>query len=182
MSILKSLRVYLAGPVENSANPYKWRQDITVFLKKMGVIVYDPLVKPEWFPQNCHNDPASYKSIINDEQSTQQQVGDVFSAANYLRKACLKMVTSSDFVICYLPKTFTAGTFEEIYEAGRLNKPVLFCMPDGIITTWVLPIFSDQSNFKNTYFKSWYDMEKYLTLIDCGGVAVDKLMWLPSFY
>lgn len=186
--MISGLRAYLAGPVENSDDAVSWRLDMSNFLRQLGVVVYDPLIKPDWFPENCKIDPKAYKNVINSVEPSASAIIDTFEATSFLRKACLKMVSSCDFVICYMPKMFTAGTFEEIYLAGNLDKPVLFCMPDGIVSTWVLPIFADEYNYNNVYFKSWADLKSYLAriflvMVDSEDFGVfNKLKWFPAFY
>ncbi|MEM3116957.1 MAG: hypothetical protein QW136_00955 [Nitrososphaerales archaeon] len=109
-------------------------------------------------------------------------IADVFFANIEMRKLCLNMVASSDWVLCYLPIRFTAGTFEEIYLAANINKPVFFVVPDGMPSTWVLPIFATANDMDNVFFRSWDDFWKFIYRFDAGEIEYDPMKWLPLSY
>jgi nucleoside 2-deoxyribosyltransferase len=182
MMKLSGTRVYLAGAVEhNFDNAVSWRDSITAKLKQYNITVYNPLVKPQWLPQNCKVDPALYKAVLSG-QSTDMTKEEVFQATSDVRRLCLRMVTSADFVICYMPKVFTCGTFEEIYLAASLEKPVLFCMPDGMISTWLLPVFANAKNMNDVYFYNWDSLLDHIDKLNNGQARIDAYKWLSSNY
>lgn len=181
MNLLRNTRVYLAGAVEHDLNATSWRDLATARLRRMGVYVYDPLVKPSWLDPICKGDPQAYRKVLNGT-SSQLTKAEVFFANEELRRICLSMVASADWIICYLPIKFTAGTFEEIYLAGNIGKPVLFITPDGIPSTWVPPIFTTSSKMDETFFPTWDAFWEHLSAFDAGKVDYDKFKWLPISY
>ena len=47
MNRLKNQRVYLAGAMDRVADRgATWRDNITPFLQKMGIVVFNPITKP----------------------------------------------------------------------------------------------------------------------------------------
>lgn len=182
MNKLSGTSVYLAGAVEhNFDNALSWRDNLTDKLKQYNVTVYNPLVKPSWLPDNCKVDPALYKAVLSGKSDTMSK-DEVFQATADMRRLCLRMVTSADWLICYMPKIFTCGTFEEIYLAASLEKPVLFCMPDGMLSTWLLPIFANSKNMDDVYFYNWDSLLNYIDKLDKGQVQIDQYKWFSSNY
>ena len=181
MSLLKNKRVYLAGPVEQDPGAKGWRERVTEHLKRYDIFVYDPLVKPDWIPEICRAKPSSYLPVLRGD-STEYPKSDIFMANTILRDLCLRSVTAADFVICYHPKKWTSGTWEEIYLAGQQNKPVLLCIPDGLQSTWTPAVFSTAESMSQNFFYSWEEMFMFLRQLDAGEVEVDRIKWLPLFY
>jgi len=182
MNKLADTSVYLAGPVEHSfSTALSWREKITEQLKQYNVMVYNPLIKPVWLPSNCKVDPTIYKDVLAGK-SSEMSKQEVFKATADMRRLCLRMVSSADWIICYLPKIFTCGTFEEIYLAASLEKPVLFCMPDGMVSTWLLPIFANADNMDDVYFYNWESLMSHVDKLDKGLVDIDKYKWFSSNY
>lgn len=180
-NLLANTRVYLAGAVEHDKGAKSWREQITERLKPWSVQVYDPLVKPLWLPEICKKDPAIYRPALagNSTELTKQQVYD----ANVdVRKLCLAHVAAADWIICYMPIKYTAGTFEEIYLAQQLNKPVFFMVPDGIPSTWMLPMFTTPDQQDRVFFKDWDSMFGYLENINNGELNIDPYKWVSIMY
>lgn len=178
---LAGTRVYLAGPVEHDPGAVSWRQKITDRLTPFGVTVYDPLVKPTWLDPICKLNPQLYRQALSGK-SNELTVAQVHEANIMMRRLCMKFVTSCDWIICYHPKTFTVGTFEEIFKAAELDKPVLFCAPDGILSTWALPVFSTPETQDKVWFNSWDSMFEYLTRLHNGDEKADNIKWMPVTY
>jgi nucleoside 2-deoxyribosyltransferase len=181
MNLLKNTRVYLAGPVEHDPSAGSWRERITKQLTKYDVFIFDPLVKPSWLDPLCKNNPQLYIPSLKGESNAMSK-DDVYVANVELRRLCLRSVTAADWIICYLPKKWTTGTFEEIYLAGRQDKPVLFCTPDGIPSSWMPPIFSTSETTNDTFFPNWDALLEYVDKLNEGTVEVDPIKWLPIFY
>lgn len=181
-NLLQGTRVYLAGVVEaDPVGAVSWRQQITEKLTPYNVQVYNPLVKPDWLPEYSRVDVRLYKDVLAGK-SDEMSLPTVFDANAAIRRICLRMVSSCDWVICHMPKTFTAGTFEELYLAAQLEKPVLFHLPDGIPPTWVLPIFANADNMNDTYFKSWDGLFNHIEKLNDGTAPMDPYKWLPVCY
>jgi hypothetical protein len=181
-NLLAGTRAYLAGAVEHDKGAKSWREQITERLKPYAVQVYDPLVKPSWLPEICKKDPSLYRPALmggHDEILSKQ---DVYDANVDVRKLCLAHVAAADWIICYMPIKYTAGTFEEIYLAQKLNKPVFFMIPDGIPSTWMLPMFCTPETQDRVFFKDWDSMFKYIDQIDSGTVEIDPYQWVSIMY
>jgi nucleoside 2-deoxyribosyltransferase len=180
-NLLGGTRVYLAGPVEHDDHAKDWRTQITSSLLKYNVKVYDPLVKPSWLSDISKVDPKLYRKSLNGEP-VGITINDVFDANKELRQVCLKMVSSADWIICWMPIKYTAGTFEEIYLAADIDKPVLFCMPDGIASTWVLQRFSTPQDMDHVFFRTWDQLIGHVDKLDNGSIKMDPLKWFSVCY
>lgn len=181
MNLLAGTRVYLAGPVEHDPGAVSWRQQITERLKQFNVVVYDPLVKPTWLDPICKLNPQLYRQALSGK-TAELSVAQVHEANVMMRRLCMKFVTSCDWIICYHPKTFTVGTFEEIFKAAELDKPVLFCAPDGILSTWALPVFSTPTTQSKVWFENWDKMFEHLSRLAVGEEVMDPVKWMPVTY
>ena len=183
-NLLQGTRVYLAGVVEaDPVGAVSWRQDITERLSKYDTQIYNPLVKPDWLPEYSRVDVQVYKDVLAGRQpKVEMDLPTVFEANLAVRRICLRMVSSCDWIICHMPKTFTAGTFEELYLAAQLEKPVLFHLPDGVPPTWVLPIFANANTMKETYFKTWDTLFEHIDKLNDGTMPMDPYKWLSVCY
>ena len=139
--LLQDARVYLSGPMDFVASRRKekaagWRTRIGQFLKKMGVIVFDPWNKPE--VRGLHEYGHEGETTTDQRRNWTWQRGPRGAS---LRSAMaesfwpalhvdLRMVDTSDFVICYCPtNVYSVGTPHEIIVARQQRKPVLFVSP-----------------------------------------------------
>ena len=191
MNLLKDTRCYLAGPVEQveADEAISWRKEMASFLSKIGVKAYDPLIKPPWLPPACHVDPKAYIPILEKTQEptiyTDGMGSDVLitpevsiEANHYMRMVDLRIVHAVDWILCFLPKKFTSGTFEEVYEGLRVGKPVLFCCPDGIVSTWLLAAVTRGTNHSEYFFSNWDLLKKHVLEINRGQVLLDPVKWI----
>lgn len=177
MGFLQDSRCYLAGPVEHDKTCEGWRITIANQLKEMGVVTYDPLVKPSWFSEVSRMDPSIYLKIINGGSSPNLGVSDVFNALIEMREACLRIVSVVDWVICYHPKKFTVGTIDEVLETHRFGKPVFYCGPDGVLSTWLMVVASEADTYDRVFFKDWESLLEHVRRIDSGEAAIDPHQW-----
>ena len=178
MNTLQNTRCYLAGPVEHDESATSWRLEVAEFLSGLNVKVYDPLQKPPWLDQLCHLDPQLYRKAL-DGETTELTPEDVIKANHMMRVVDLRIVHAVDWLICYLPIRFTSGTFEEVYEALRVGKPVFFCCPDGIPSTWLLAAaVKPEDEIKEYFFQDWDSMKNHIQLIHRGQVPLDPVKWI----
>jgi hypothetical protein len=140
-NLLDGSRVYLSGPMDFVASradeqKFGWRNRVSEFLKRLGVTVFDPWSKPEV--------RGFYEYGLESEKSTEGRnrwsYGPGKKGAE-ARASCsgtfwptlhidLRMVDTSDFVICYCPTNiYSVGTPHEIILARQQRKPVLFVSP-----------------------------------------------------
>lgn len=178
MDLLKDSRVYLAGAVDNDENRQTWRDDISIFLKKLGVHVYDPLVKPKWLSKSTKVDPSNYFKAFDDGSN----IDEVFKSMDEIRTICLAHVAASDFIICHMPMIFTVGTISELERAVQMNKPVLFHCPEKMPpSTWALQHATSET-FKQHFFKDWNSLKTHLRCVNSGIVKLDPMKWIHIAY
>lgn len=191
MNLLKDTTVYLAGPVEFDENHRSWRDEITEFLNKIGVKVYDPLVKPDClYPPITQENPSGYldnfrKWYNSDKPLELSNSLKIFNALKYVRKICLRLVRASDWTIFYLPKKFSVGTYEELTEAVRLDKPILVFCEDGQMYTssWALSMIpNDVGETHEIFNENIEDLKLSISSIDEGRTKIDPLKWIFISY
>jgi hypothetical protein len=115
---------------------FGWRNRVSEFLKRLGVTVFDPWFKPEV--------RGFYEYGLESEKSTEGRNRWSYAPGKKgaeARASCsgtywptlhidLRMVDTSDFVICYCPTNiYSVGTPHEIILARQQRKPVLFVSP-----------------------------------------------------
>jgi len=186
MGLLKNCRIYLAGPVELSEDNFSWRESIKVKLSKFKSIVWDPLVKPEWFISECgtltaeeqrsgllwlnklhrNKHSSNFSRIcINSKKALNQN--------KIARETCLRLVSCSDIIICYVNGP-TVGTFEELCKANDEGKPILFLYSDEQIDScWRMAQFDTAK-----HFFSQDKLIEYLEDINKDLTEVDNKQWI----
>lgn len=201
MGLLRGSSVYLVGPVDHSADPHKWRRDITnELLLPLGVKVYDPLVKPSWFTEKYDTDISHLKdykkwlSLIKTryimttdtaaDRAVEAHSQSVWNNLDAVHRLCLRMANDCNFMIVHLPKEFTAGSFQEIEIAARAGKPILFHLPDGMDSSTWLPvqIYDNLKDYAQNCFTHWHELYDKIKLIDQGDASVDNLRWIFLSY
>lgn len=139
--LLQDARVYLSGPMDFVASRAEekangWRTRVSQFLRAMGVVVFDPWDKPD--VRGLH-EYGKEGEATTDARATwtfeqtlegaarRSDVAESFWPALHID---LRMVDTSDFVICYCPtNVYSVGTPHEIVVARQQRKPVLFVSP-----------------------------------------------------
>lgn len=193
MGLLKNSSVYLIGSVDHHKDPGKWRKDITKdLLHPLGIKVYDPLIKPDWFNQEYPLDvgpshdfvlfkEALYAGCGGWTKETKEQIEKRMWA---VRDLCLRMAHDANFIIASLPKKFTVGTMEELGVAAAAKKPILIYLPDGPATsTWLPPqIGKSIQSFKDCTFSTMDELYNKIRKIDSGEAKVDNLEWMFLSY
>jgi len=139
--LLQGARVYLSGPMDFVASRSEekasgWRTRIGQFLKKMGATVFDPWNKPG--VRGLHEYGHEGETTTDRRRTWTWQRGpqgagrrskmaESFWPALHVD---LRMVDTSDFVVCYCPtNVYSVGTPHEIVLARQQRKPVLFVSP-----------------------------------------------------
>jgi len=181
MGLLQGSRVYLAGPVERADDNVTWRKAIRPILGHMGITVWDPLIKPNWFIQKCGCELTSEeqrKDLKLFEEKSRKVIsngGDVVKAymrSTVARDTCLRLVSSCDFIICYVGGP-TIGTFEELNLANNQGKPIIFLYSDGLDSCWRYVQFDEA-----IHRYSINEVIEYLNRIDAGTEKVDNKQWI----
>jgi len=139
--LLRDARVYLSGPMDFVASravekATGWRTRIGQFLRELGVTVFDPWEKPEVRGLHEYGREGEGTTDIRAGWTYEQgekgaaarsQIAESFWPALHID---LRMVDTSDFIICYCPTNiYSVGTPHEIILARQERKPVLFVSP-----------------------------------------------------
>jgi hypothetical protein len=113
-----------------------WRTRVGGFLRQMGVIIFDPWEKPEVRGLHEYGVEGEKTTSIRDQWTYEKSdagadkraaVGEAFWPALHID---LRMVDTSDFIVCYCPTNiYSVGTPNEIILARSEFKPVLFVSP-----------------------------------------------------
>lgn len=160
MNRLKNQRVYLAGAIDRAKDRGKgWREEISPFLKELGVIVFNPIIKPSEIgleDQDTHNLKAKMKK--------QQRYEELSNMMKVIRSVDLRLVDISDFMIVNLDlDVHPCGTLEEIFWANRQKKPIIVHMVQGKQNApdWLFGVIPHQM-----IFSDWMDIYAYLEHIN----------------
>jgi len=160
MNRLKNQRVYLAGAIDRAKDRGRgWREEISPFLKKLGVIVFNPILKPSEIgleDQDTHNLKAKLKK--------QQRYEELSNMMKVIRSVDLRLVDISDFMIVNLDlDVHPCGTLEEIFWANRQKKPIIVHMVQGKQNApdWLFGVIPHQM-----IFSDWMDIYAYLEHIN----------------
>lgn len=178
MGKLHGTSVYLAGAVEmvGDENATTWRNEITPILTSMGIEVWDPMIKPQWFPQITGAEQASMKyTLISDSE---HEASKADHTNKLIRAACLSLAGQADFIICNMPRQFTAGTFEEIYLANQTGKPILFMSDYPFASMWLHSAFTNNNDWRDVFFPGIHSLMNYISKVDNGTVEIDPIKWI----
>lgn len=160
MNRLKYNRCYLAGPMDRVADGgVGWRQDITPFLRRLGIQIFDPTDKPI----DIGTEDAEHRKLIN-QWKIDGRYDDVTGWVKTIRAIDLRMVDLSDFIIAHVDiDVHMCGTFEEIFWANRLKRPILIHCQQGVsnIPSWLFGVLPHQF-----FFGSWKELKNYISHIN----------------
>ena len=140
-NLLRDARVYLSGPMDFVADreaerKFGWRNRVGEFLRRLGVTVFDPWVKPEirgvqGYGREDEKDSVARAGWTFEDTKAgaarRAKCADAFWPALHTD---LRMVDTSDFVVAHCPtNVYSVGTPHEIILARQQRKPVLFVTP-----------------------------------------------------
>lgn len=160
---LNRSRVYLSGAMENDRTRGKtWRQEITEFLKTLGIIVLDPTDKAVIGGEVPSEDIDKAKGFR--ERGEYDQLAKM---AKEIRATDLRMCDICDFAIVYLDNDInTCGTWEELFWLNRMKKPCLIYIKQGLQK---LPLWLFGAIPFEHLFESWYAMKNHLYGVNQRG-------------
>jgi len=172
MNKLSSMRVYLCGPMDRVKDGGRgWRDMLTPKLQEMKVVVLDPCNKPL--------DGAYEGPELRERHTTLLAQHDFETVANevkVLRRTDLRMVDIADFLIVHLNNNVqTCGTYEELFWANRMKKPVLVMCEQGKLNVprWLFGVLPHQHIFNN-----WQELIQYLHDVDEGRRTESYNRWV----
>jgi hypothetical protein len=161
-------RGYLCGAMDRVTDGgIGWRQDLIQSLKALNILWLDPTRKPiDIGVEDLENRALRHKA---------KRAGDfefVRTQMKQIRPVDLRMVDICDFVVVNLDLSVHAcGTYEELFWANRMKKPVLIRIEQGVEHTpdWLFGTFPFEM-----IFSSWDEVKKYLRHIAHDPV-IDRL-------
>lgn len=183
MGILSGTKTYLCGPIEfDVENRLSWRAKMHQFLERLGVRVYDPLNKADWYPPLTKDNPSIYLDALKGNRtdiSTEQS----FEAMKFIVDVDLRYIHDCEWLICYLPKgVFTVGTIEELVVAAAAGKPIFVFGPDKFPSSWIVPKLAKHDDHHEVFFDSIEKLQEHIAAIDNGSVPLDPLKWIFLSY
>jgi len=104
-----------------------------------------------------------------------KRLKDVHDMGKHIRQEDLRIIDIVDFVIAYVdPKISSCGTWEELFWANRMKKPIFAIIEGGIEyapywLVWTLPY--------NYFYDSVDSVLQMLKLIDSGSIPIDNDRW-----
>jgi nucleoside 2-deoxyribosyltransferase len=157
---LRYQRVYLAGAMDRvSDRGTTWRDELTPFLEKMGLYVFNPLNKPIDIGAE-DEETHKYKKLLKQEK----KYDELSSIMKTIRSVDLRLVDISDFLIVNLDiDTHPCGTYEEIFWANRQKKPIIIHMVQGKQSApdWIFGTVPHEMIFSN-----WNEVREYIIHIN----------------
>ena len=153
---LQNLRVYLAGAMDRVPDRgATWRENITPFLKELDVVVWNPITKPINVGLEDND-----THILKTKLKSQKRYDELSSLMKPIRAVDLGMVDRSDFLIVNLDlDVHPCGTYEELFWANRLKRPILVHMEQGKQNApdWLFGTIPHQM-----IFSTWDELKDYL--------------------
>lgn len=153
------------------ADGSKWREDMTAFLRKMNITVFDPYKKP--FINAPKEDAETVRRLHQLMESGDYD--EVSAHFKQVRAFDLSMVDRSDFIICYInPKIPTVGTIEELVTGIRMKRATFVVVEGGKTKTplWIMGMVPHKY-----IYNSFDEVKEMLTNIDTGVKSIDSDRW-----
>ena len=160
MNRLKNQRAYLAGAMDRVKDRgATWRDNITPFLEQLGVVVFNPILKPTNIGLEDND-----SHIIKTKLKAQARYDELSQMMKTIRAVDLRLVDMSDFLIVNLDLDIhPCGTYEEVFWANRSKRPILIHSVQGKSNApdWLFGTIPHQM-----IFSSWDDLKNYLLHIN----------------
>jgi len=178
MNRLKGLAGYLSGSIDFSKDMgWQWRNQMTPFLEKMEVRVFNPL-KHSFYGTQDLDDKKRPRMAKLLKEAKFEELRKEMKDLNHWDLRCVDL--SSFLIVNYDINTFTCGTHEEIFKANTQVKPVLLMIGKNHskkMPKWIYGRFPPEH-----MFESWAAMKKYLKDIDSNPdykfTVADLKRWL----
>ena len=160
MNRLKNQRCYLAGAIDRVDDRGKgWRNEITPFLKSIGITIFNPIIKPAELGLEDDDTHA-----IKQKFKSSKRYDELSSMMKVIRSVDLRLVDISDFLIVNLDLDIhPCGTYEEIFWANRQKKPIIIHMVQGKdhAPDWLFGTIPHQM-----IYSDWNEIHEYLKYVN----------------
>ena len=172
MKTLEGTRIYLVGAIESADDSgVGWREKVTNEFESMGIKTLNPCDKP--FIKDVDE-----TDTFQDDMKALRNAGDWNELARRMKEIRiydLKLVDISDAIFVYLDADLkTCGSWEEIFTANRMKKPVFFIYKQGkeAIPTWMYGVLPHKY-----FYSSIDDALQTLRDINDGKLTIDSERW-----
>lgn len=151
----KTPKIYLAGSIEKSEDPFTWRNEMEEFLSKYHTEVYNPCKEEKYKLKGlkCGRLPKDMTSWHQLKSSPEPHLRRRFMKyMKIIRETDLEAVGSSDFIIVRWDAATQqgAGTLHEIIHSAALDIPVYVVAEHEFPAwAWALVYESDGAVFKD---------------------------------
>lgn len=171
MNRLTNQRVYLAGAMDRVVDRGStWRENITPFLNKLGITVFNPMKKPCVEGKEDH-----VVHLYKIQLKKTAQYDELSKIMKTIRCVDLRLVDISDFLIVNLDiDVHPCGTYEEIFLANRSKKPVVIHMEQGKNNApdWLFGTIPHEM-----IFSTWDQLKNYLMHIHTSNHIESYNRW-----
>lgn len=174
MGQLDGLKIFLSGGIDRVKDDgIGWRKDFRSKCSDLPFVILDPTDKPAQVGgQETGLEKHRLNKLMDDR--------DWASAAEWSREVRhidLRMVDRSDLYIIMIDiETHLCGTYNELFEAERQQKPLFGIMSEGYtkwdIPRWLISIFREDE-----VFNSVQECVDHLRKIHNGELEMDE-RWL----
>jgi hypothetical protein len=167
---LYKTKAYLVGAIQYT-NGRAWRDEIIEKLNPLGIVCYNPYHKP--FVKDIDESEhlqADLQSLLKGEK-----FDEVAKRVKVIRCYDLALVDKADFIIAYIdPKIFTVGSWEEIFWANRIKRPIFLIIEGGkqACPLWIYGTIPHKYIYNNLD-----EVVNILTKIDSGEKEIDSDRW-----
>jgi hypothetical protein len=151
-------------------NGVGWRQAVREELNDLGVIWLDPTRKPT---NEAIEDIENRQARAHEKQTGHFDV--VSTMMSPIRKVDLRLVDIADFVLVHLDlDIYSVGTYNELFEADRQNKPIIIHMEQGKqrLPDWLFATVPHQM-----VFSTWPEVYTYLRHVAQDPAAETFKRW-----
>lgn len=171
--VLYKTSCYLAGPMEFDSNGKTWRDEITPFLKSIGVRVFDPYTKP--FIDSDKLEEGENARELYYEWLKNGEYDKVAERMKPIRNFDLNCVDRADFLIFYINKNIpTFGTMEELVTAVRMKRPIFIFVEGGKsqCPLWLFGMLNHKYFYENIE-----EIKNILYKINNGTESINNDKW-----
>lgn len=170
MNLLNKTRTYLVGHMQYQ-NGRGWREQVTVKLKELGIVVFDPYNKPH-IKDVDEAEEAREALLKKMEDGNFDPVADRMKT---VRSYDLNLVDRSDFIIANIaPSVASWGSAEELVTAVRMKKPIFLAVEGGKNKTplWIMGMMPHKYIYNNVD-----EILNMIVEIDNGHKEIDSDRW-----
>lgn len=170
MGILNKTKCYLVGSMQYK-NGREWRDEFQEKVKKLGITCFNPYSKP--FVKDIQECENFQKNLLSNLEK--ENYDFVSEKMKEVRSFDLSLVDYSSFIVAYIdPTVVTVGSWEELFWANRLKKPIFLIIEGGKKKSplWIL------GTLPHKYI--YDDIDKVvdiLSKIDKGEKELDNNRW-----